>query len=1016
MNAHRLLLISFLSILLCHSDFTLGDEKPISFARDIRPILVKSCFPCHGPDAEQREAELRLDIRDEALKSKAIKPGSPLQSKMIERVASTDPDERMPPPDSGPALSKDQQKLLQRWIASGAKYDRHWSFENPKQAPLPQFQNSNWARNEIDKFVLERLESEGLKPSKTADPYSLVRRLYLDLLGLPPTPAQADEFVKDKNPKAYERLVDKLLASNDYGEHWARRWLDLARYADTNGYEKDRSRSIWPYRDWVIHAINADMPFNQFTIEQLAGDMLPNATAAQRIATGFHRNTMINEEGGIDPLEFRFYAMVDRVATTGTVWLGLTTGCAQCHSHKYDPISHTDYYSLMALLNNADEPEFIVRDENVADRREFINVKIAKLEAGLSEHFPPAVGQEPIAVRRRKHLAAKFDKWLNQQRASVNRWQTLKPVEMNTNLPRLELLKDGSIFSTGDITKRDEFDLSFSLDEIDGPITALRLEVLPDDRLPARGPGRAYYEGRKGDFFLSELTANVGASNVAFSKGSTSYGKIAVGSGSAIASNVFDGEGSTGWSTAAREGQRHQLVLNLKKPLVAKGELKIGMLFERHFAASLGRFRLSVTSSTKEAKANQLLLRIEELLTQLPNTQRPAEIEELKSYFLSVTPVLAGPRKEIDALREQLPDFPTTMVLRQRPKDNPRATHRHHRGEYLSPKETVAAAVPGFLPPLPDGRVANRLTLARWFVSQRNPLVGRVTVNRSWLALFGRGLVPTPGEFGTQGDFPTHFKLLDWLAVAFTKPTADGGLGWSRKKLHRMLVLSSTYRQSSHVTAGLLEKDRANDLLARGPRFRVDAETIRDILLTASGLLSRKIGGPSVYPPQPASVTALAYGTTKWPTSQGADRYRRSLYTFRKRTAPFAAYTVFDAPTGENCVVRRNRSNSPLQSLSLLNDQMYLEMAKHLADTAIAKESTRAGRTTFLFRACLTRPPRATELEKILKFEATQRSRLESGELKPDEILKKKGSSAEQAAWFLVARALINLDETITKP
>ena len=749
--------------------------------------------------------------------------------------------------------------------------------------------------------------------------------------------------------------------------------------------------------------------------------MLPDATDSQRIATGFHRNTMINEEGGIDPLEFRFYAMVDRVATTGTVWLGLTTGCAQCHTHKYDPITHTDYYGLMALLNNADEPEMIVRDSEVEEQRRSLQNRIDQLEEELPARFPPSAGEGAISERRQANLATKFAEWLKLEQAQSTTWQTLRPTSMRTNLPRLELLDDGSIYSSGDITKRDVFTLRFQLDELDGPITALRLEVLPDERLPAQGPGQAYYEGRKGDFFLSELKATQLDAPVEFAGGSHSYGKISIGSGSANAENVFDGEGSTGWSTSGAEGERNQLVLNLKQPLEAKGDLEIELLFERHFAASLGRFRISATSARHAAKATRLPIEIENLLAQNENAFDDTDLDQLRAYFLKVSPDLADARKQIESVRKQLPELPTTMVLRERPEDNPRPTFRHHRGEFLAPKENVSPSLPKFLTSssqlvsLPTDPVGNRLSFARWLVSDRNPLVGRVTVNREWLAFFGRGLVPTADEFGTQGDAPTHPQLLDWLAVAFTTPKSDGGLGWSRKQLHRLIVTSATYRQSSQVTPAVLERDRDNLLLARGPRFRADAETVRDILLTASGLLTRRVGGPSVYPPQPSSVTALAYGNEEWKASIGADRFRRSVYTFRKRTAPFAAYTVFDAPTGENCTVGRNRSNTPLQSLALLNDDMFLEIARSLAEQAVASGKTPDARAAFLFRALLTRPPRQTELEKIVAYQSAQSARLESKELDHAIVWGRTESSVELAAWFLVARALINLDETITK-
>jgi len=992
-----------------------GQQNPPSFARDIRPILAAKCFACHGPDEEHREAELRLDVRGAAVKAAAIVPGEPDRSELVRRVFSDDPQVRMPPPDAKQSLSKEQKELLHRWIAAGAEYERHWSFVPPQLPPLPPARNADWVSNPIDAFVLARLEQEGLRPSPPADRYTLVRRVYLDLIGLPPSPQEADAFAHDDSPEAYEKLVDRLLASPRYGEHGSRQWLDLARYADTNGYEKDRRRSIWPYRDWVIRATNNDMPFDRFTIEQLAGDMLPGATAAQRIATGFHRNTMLNEEGGIDPLEFRFYAMVDRVATTGTVWFGLTTGCAQCHSHKYDPIRHTDYYRLLALLNNADEPDLIVRDPQTAARRRELERQIAALEAALPEEFPPAGGDGPLEERRRENLGAKFAEWLERERTGAVSWTILRPISVETNLPRLELQKDGSIFSTGDITKRDVFTLRFDLDALHEPVTALRLEVLPDDRLPGRGPGRAYYEGRKGDFFLSEFSARSNGRRIEFASASHSYGKISIGSGNANAENIVDGEGSTGWSTAGGEGEPHQLVLKLEQPLEAARKLEIEMLFERHFAASLGRFRLSATSSKGDVKAKEMPVEIESLLTRDSDALQQDERAKLRRYFLSVTPELAAARKKIEQLRRQMPEFPTTLVMQERPADNPRPTFRRHRGEYLSPKEEAQPGVPAFLAPLPEDAPANRLSFARWLVSDRNPLIGRVAVNRAWQAFFGEGLVRTPGDFGTQGELPTHPELLDWLAVKFTTPADAGGLGWSRKRLHRLVVTSAAYRQSSRLTPELLKCDPENRLLARASRFRVNAEVVRDIMLTASGLLSQEVGGPSVYPPQPQSVTALAWGGFKWRPSQGADRYRRSLYTFSKRTTPFAAYTLFDAPTGENCIVQRNRSNNPLQSLALLGDAMFLEMARALAAKAVAAEETREARAAYLFRALLTRPPTEAELSKLLQFERAQRLRLDAGELDAAAIWGEKNASAEQASWLLVARALMNLDETISR-
>ena len=976
------------------------------FNTEVRPILAANCFKCHGPDDKTRDAGLRLDTQ--AGGHTAIKPGDPSASELFKRVTHDDPDERMPPPESNFTLTDTQIETLREWIEAGANYEAHWAFIPPKQAAPPAVADESWVRNAIDRFVLARLEREGLSPSQEADRYALIRRLTLDLTGLPPTIEETDAFVNDADPLAYEKVVDRLLKSPRYGERWARLWLDLARYADTNGYEKDRPRSIWPYRDWVIRALNADMPFDQFSIEQLAGDMLPNPTLDQRVATGFHRNTMLNEEGGIDPLEYRFYAMVDRVSTTGSIWFGMSVGCAQCHTHKYDPITQTEYYATMAYLNNADEPDLAVVDESIRKQRTEIEARIAKLEAGLPDRFPPAKGKPAAAKYRAANLNAKLNEWIAKEEKGATDWTTILPVEMKTNLPKLETLEDGSILSTGDVTKRDVFDLKFKLAGFKAPITALRLEVLPDERLPANGPGRCYYEGRKGDFFLSELKAVANSKPHAFKGGSHSFGKISIGSGKADAPNVYDGDGSTGWSTSTQQGKPHQLVLNLKEPIPANAELNIEMLFERHFAASLGRFRLSASTATGEVKASKLPVEVEAALAK-GNKRSDVEKALLKKQFLSVAPELAQQRKQIENLRKSLPKAPETMVLLERAADNPRPTHRHHRGEYLKTEEKVSPGLVEALSSVTERAPKDRLEFARWLASEQNPLAARVTVNRAWQAIFGRGIVSTVDDFGTQGEAPSHPQLFDWLAVEFMNR------GWSFKELHRLLVTSATYRQSSKVSAELHARDPDNILLARGPRFRVEAETVRDIALAASGLLSRKMGGPGVYPPQPASVTGLAYGKTKWNVSKGGDRYRRSLYTFVKRTAPFAAYLAFDGPTGENCIPQRNRSNTPLQALTLLNDEMFYEAAREFGRTAVSDNANPEQTAKNFFRRCLTRPPSKTELKRILDYRDAQLARLQKGEIDARKINGSNAADTDQAAWTLVARAILNLDETITK-
>ena len=980
------------------------DGFAVDFNRDVRPILAAKCFACHGPDEGTREAELRLDQREPALAAEVLSPGDAAQSELIRRIESHDPELRMPPVDAGAALSKAQQATLREWVAEGAAYATHWAFIPPQKTELPSVENDTWVRNEIDRFILQRLEKAGVRPAAPATRVALVRRLYLDLIGLPPTPEQADAFVNDTAPRAYERLVDRLLKSPHYGERWARAWLDLARYSDTNGYEKDRNRSIWPYRDWVIRALNQDLPFDQFTVEQLAGDMLPGASQSQRVATGLHRNTMLNEEGGIDPLEYRFYAMVDRVATTGTVWLGLTTGCAQCHSHKYDPISHTDYYRLLGLLNNADEPDLTVRSETLEQQERQLTAEIRRRELDLGNHFPVAQDVPDTPENRAAHLERKYAEWETQQRAIAARWQVLNPHTLTSNSAKLERLEDGSIFSSGDITKRDLFTLQFRGLPASG-VTALQLEVLPDERLPASGPGRTFYEGRKGDFFLSELTVKRQGQTVAFSKGSQSYGKISVGSGKAVAANVFDGEGSTGWATSGNEGRSARLVLNFAEPTSLAGEVEISLLFERHFAASLGRFRLAVTTDPHDVVASPWSPALQASLIKPEGQRTDEERQDLRLAFYQTAAELADARKPIDALRKQLPRYPTTMVMQERPADHPRETHRHHRGEFLSPRELVTPGLPDLFGGVTEKSPRNRLELARWLVSADNPLVARVTVNRAWRSLFGVGVMRTSGDFGTQSDPPTHPELLDWLAVDFMEQ------GWSLKRLHKQIVMSATYRQDSSRGDG--EDDPSNLLYSRGPRHRLDAERIRDTLLQSSGLLSRKLYGPSVYPPQPAAVTALAYGRTAWPVSKGEDRYRRSLYTFNKRTAPFAAYTVFDAPTGESCVARRGRSNTPLQALTLLNDEMFFEMARSAARQVPDKASAEDG-VSLLFRRFLTREPEAAEVRWIVDYWRKQRARLAAGELDAKAIAKQPNGT-DLAAWTLVARVLMNLDEVITK-
>jgi hypothetical protein len=1177
------LLRRFLGVLamLVASGTAAADD--IDFARDVRPILSRHCFKCHGPDDGQRQADLRLDLRESAIDKaesgeRAIVPGKPNESELIKRITSGDENTLMPPPETKQPLTDAQKDVLKKWIATGAEYKPHWAFMAPKRPALPPVAQRNWPERGLDYFVLARLEKEKLKPAPQADRYTLVRRVYLDLIGLPPTPQEAAAFVNDARPDAYERLVEELLASPAYGERWARRWLDLARYADTNGYEKDRQRSIWPYRDWVINAINDDMPFDQFTIEQLAGDMLPKATPSQKIATGFHRNTMLNEEGGIDPLEFRYYAMVDRTNTTATTWLGLTLGCAQCHTHKYDPIPHREYYAMMAYLNNADEPELAVPQPEILARRQALLDQIADLEAALPEKFgtQPALeftavkptkatstggakteikddgsvllsgdapqtdtysvdfqsaatvvaglklealtddalpstgpgrtphgnfvlteikvrvaekaGDKPVEVKiasatadfsqdkfdpsgaldgdpktgwaihgpgkwnvnraatftfekpikvtaesvwtveleqnygtqhtlgkfrlslgapqpvsaapnPRAIFEKKFAAWEAEAKKQVVKWKVLKPSAAKSNLPLLTIEDDDSIFASGDQTKRDLYTIDF---EKVPAFTAIRLEALPDDRLPKRGPGRIYYEGPPGDFFLSQITASAGGTPLRFVK--------ATASGGSGVDKAIDTDPQSGWSINGGQGEAHTAVFVLDKPAPASAALQVQLLFERYYAAGLGRFRISVTDDPRAAEIGSLPAAINDALLTDAATRSPQHELRLKRYFTSIAPELAGERAKIDTLRKQLPEFPTTLVMSERPRENPRPTHRMHRGEFLQPKEEVPASTLSCVgPPLPF-QENNRLSFAKWLVDRRNPLTARVTVNRHWAAFFGRGIVRTTEDFGLQGELPSHPELLDWLAMEFMDR------GWSVKDLHRVIVTSATYRQAAAMTPELVERDPQNVLLARGPRVRLEAELIRDYALSVSGLLSKKQGGPSVFPPQPASVTSEgAYGALAWNVSPGQDRYRRGLYTFAKRTAPFAMGTTFDGPTGEACIPRRESSNTPLQALVLLNDEVFLEAAQAIGRTFAALPGEDDIKATQLFQRILVRPATFDEKQKLLAYVNVQRERLAKRELDAAAIAGPGENAPERAVWTLLARTLLNLDETVMK-
>jgi hypothetical protein len=958
-----LLLVANATITANDESENLTDESP-SFSGEVRGLLSNHCFACHGPDEEKREAGLRLDL-----------PGEADFDDVLERLVSDDPELRMPPPEANKPLNQTKIELLTRWIEAGAQYEEHWAFVAPEKPGVPDGQHP------VDHFVDASLKHQGLHRSPPADPLTLVRRVYLDLIGLPPTPEQADAFAADPSQQAYEKMVDELLASDAYGERWARRWLDLARYADTNGYEKDRDRSIWPYRDWVIRAINDGLPFDQFTIQQIAGDLLPDAGADQLIATGFHRNTMLNEEGGIDPLEFRYHAMTDRVATTGTTWLGLTTGCAQCHTHKYDPITHHDYFGMLALLNNVDEPNFYIRtDESIAVQKKRL-AEANKIIAELESHWPQPTATQPPPTT----FDEAFAQWWTQQRENAATWTVLTADSLAANVPYLTQEPNGIVIAAGDTSKHDIYTLKFPA--TDTAIAAIRLETLPDERLPAAGPGMTYYEGREGDFFLSELEISLtndapetAPTPVNVAAASQTYAKNSFGNHQGSAAMAVDGDLQTGWSVAERAGLPHIAVFELQQPIAANTPFEIRMHFGRHFASSLGKFRISATSMAG-ATAKATLLDAELLKSLDPQTAKSSDL--VRAAFLQQTDQLADTAAKWIRLRQTAPGVPT-LIMRERPAAHTRPTYLHHRGEYTQPKEQVEPRVPEALRAAGQPSPQNRLEFARWLVSRENPLTARVVANRHWAAFFGTGIVSTLDDFGGQGQSPSHPELLDFLAVELMDNQ------WQIKQLHRLIVTSGTYRQSSAMEAHG-DHPEADRLLSRFPRTRLEAEVIRDTSLAAAGLLERKMFGPPVRPPQPQAAQAANYKRSTWQASTGVDRFRRSIYTYQQRTAPFAMFTTFDAGSGEACIAQRDVSNTPLQSLTLMNDPMFVEIATHFGQQMVDYDGDVDAKITHGVRCLLTRGPTDKELAMLREFQQ-----------KHDD-------------WVAVARVLLCLDESISK-
>lgn len=929
--------------------------EPVDYNRQVKPILAGKCFACHGPDAETRKAGLRLDTREGALAETesggfAIVPHKPDEGDLLARVAESDPDLRMPPAETGKQVTPEELAILRRWIAEGAEYQPHWSFVRPTSPPLPAVKGA-WGENAIDRFVLARLESEQLAPSPEAERYALVRRVYLDLLGVPPTIEEADAFVNDRAPDAYERLVDRLLASPRYGERWAHVWLDLARYADSAGYAQDPPRTIWKYRDWVISALNRNQPFDQFTIEQIAGDMLPEPTEEQLIATAFHRNTMTNSEGGTDDEEFRNAAVVDRVNTTLQVWMGLTMGCAQCHTHKYDPITQEEYFRVFAIFNQSEDADRgdetpVLRSLTAEQRAEQqrLDARIAAVEKAIAESKPA----ETTLPKRQGDLRVQYVR------------VELPGKGVYLHLAEVEALVDGKNVATS------------------GKAT----QVSTDYEGAAE---RANDGNTNGDYFTAKSTSHTAA-------GDDPWWEVDLLAEQAVREIVVWNrtDGGTGarlknFRVVALDADRQPVfVATIEKPPQPSVKIALPATHE------------ALTDAQRKA-----------LAAYVAGNQETPEVRMLRTELAE----LKQARSKIDGV--------PTPIMRELPPQRQRKTFLQYRGNFLDTGPEVSPGVPAILHPLPEGMPANRLSLARWLVDERNPLTARVVVNRYWEQLFGIGLVETSEDFGIQGEPPSHPALLDFLAVDLMQS------GWDTKRLVKQIVTSATYRQSSKVTPALAERDPYNRLLARGPRNRLSAELVRDQALAIAGLLSTKMYGPSVQPPRPKLGLASAFGgSTDWETSPGEDKFRRGLYTSWRRTTPYPSMTTFDATSREVCTIRRIPTNTPLQALVTLNDPVYVEAAQALARRAMTEGGTTPReRATYAFRLCVTRPPSEAEAARIVRLyeaalERYQASPDAARQLATDPLgpLPEGLDAAEAAAWTVVGNVLLNLDEVLARP
>lgn len=996
------------------------------FNRDIRPILSDNCFHCHGPDAESRKADLRLDT-EEGIRAQrddgsfAVVPGDVGASLLLDMITSDDPDTLMPPPKSKKQLTSTQKSLLRDWVAQGAQWDEHWAYRAPQRPATPDTDASR-LRNPIDAFVVQRLRDKGLALSQPAERAGLLRRVSLDLIGLPPSPEAVAAFANDDASDAYERAVDRLLASERFGERWARPWLDLARYADSNGFQADQLRPSWAYRDWVIKALNANMPFDRFTIEQLAGDLLPEPTVDQKIATGFHRTVTCNVEAGVHIEENRVNQVVDRVNTTSTAWLGSTLECAQCHDHKYDPFSMKDYYQFFAFFNNT--PQEVEQPSKPTDvSHDFIGPYMDLPDDPDTAARKTSLTRElETLTARQKALdnGAGFETWAEAARDTASNrvdWVAFAVRSFaSTGGEGYRLLEDGSVLVTGDVP--DKATYTVRADTTLTRLHAVRLDALTHESMAGKGPGRG--NAPRPNIILHEFDAWIvtaeGVTNpVTFRKAHAGFSQ----KNWAVA-GAIDANPKTGWAIAPEFGKDHWAVFEAKSPLTLKegDRLRFSLRQDLGLGRVMGRFKISgLAAPYGKAKLPKDILK---LLAKAPGLRSAKETNRLRAHYRKVDPAYTSLSERIAKVQKSLkavtPD--KTLVMVEMPEA--RKTHIMKRGNYLDTGERVTAGVPGFLHDFDPELPRNRLGLARWLVDRDNPLVARVTVNRWWAEIFGHGLVETVEDFGVQSAPASHPELLDWLAVEFMDS------GWDMKHVLRLMVTSTMYQQASRVTPALLAADPKNRFYARGPRFRLDGERIRDTALSISGLLSPQMYGKPVMPYQPDKVwRQIGRNEPKWVEQMDANRWRRAVYIVYRRAAPYPSLVNFDAPDRGNCTVKRNRTNTPIQALTLLNDPAYIEMALALADRILQNAPSRdtAARIAYGIELATGRTARDEEIEILGEALASRAKALAAQPGQGAGIVAaaskayapKHKNAEELAAWLYLGNILLNLDEVVTK-